>query len=46
MKILRAKADVKSNTNSGGVPLNERIRNAILENSVLAQNLTDILESY
>ena len=30
----------------GAATLSERIRNAILESSILAQNLTTILESY
>ena len=45
MKILRAKADIKSKVTDGAT-LGERIRNAILESSVLAQNITTILESY
>lgn len=45
VKILRTKADIKSKVSDSAI-LEEKIRNAILECSVLAQNLTDILESY
>ena len=54
MKILKAKAVIKqemaANANANN-PTNDRqvalkMRNACLETSVLAQNLTDILESY
>ena len=46
MKILRTKADIKSKFTDSPANLSERIRNAILESSILAQNLTTMLESY